>query len=118
MKENQDTHGYSGPLKVSLNSTWGNVPQDFLDVAAGYDPTRKTTDDPNALTSCNEYAVSLLIPSIQGGGLIPRMAQSDGRGNAILLVLLSLKSSSPFIIGGSTRKPGNGLMSPTISSIH
>ena len=58
VKEGQETHGYSGPLKVSLNRSWGDIPQDFWDVCIKYDPTRRTTEDPNALFSCNEYAVS------------------------------------------------------------
>ncbi|KAJ3475835.1 hypothetical protein NLI96_g11573 [Meripilus lineatus] len=56
VKSDQDTHGYSGPLKVSLNRSAPNIAQDFLDTTSVYDPSRKTTDDPNALFSCDEYA--------------------------------------------------------------
>ncbi len=53
-----ETHGYDGPLKVSHGGHFTNVAQDFLDVAAKYDGTRKTTEDVNGLYDCNEYGVS------------------------------------------------------------
>ncbi|TFK36632.1 GMC oxidoreductase-domain-containing protein [Crucibulum laeve] len=50
-----DTHGSSGPIKVSMATSQFNVGEQFLEVAAAYDKDRKTTKDINAFFSCNEY---------------------------------------------------------------
>ncbi|TCD71566.1 hypothetical protein EIP91_007313 [Steccherinum ochraceum] len=51
-----DTHGYSGPIKVSRGGLYGNVGNDFLDVAPRYDTQRNVVADPNGLVSgCNAY---------------------------------------------------------------
>ncbi|KAH8079784.1 alcohol oxidase-like protein [Cristinia sonorae] len=53
---NTETHGSSGPLKISSGGVYGNVGKDFLDVAAKYDSQRAFTTDVNGLVSgCNEY---------------------------------------------------------------
>ncbi|CCM05910.1 uncharacterized protein FIBRA_08148 [Fibroporia radiculosa] len=49
IEDGKDTHGYSGPLRVSYGgffTTWG---QEFLSTAAKYDKTRSSTDDPNGM---------------------------------------------------------------------
>ncbi|RPD77156.1 alcohol oxidase-like protein [Lentinus tigrinus ALCF2SS1-7] len=52
------THGYSGPLKVSYGGIFTEIGKEFLDVAAGYDKSRKSTDgDVNGLYDCNKYGV-------------------------------------------------------------
>ena len=53
-----ETHGYSGPLKVSYGGLFTNVGQQFLEVAARYDTERTLMDDPNGLFKCNAYGVS------------------------------------------------------------
>ncbi|KZT68076.1 GMC oxidoreductase [Daedalea quercina L-15889] len=50
-----ETHGYSGPLKVSYGGLFTNVGQQFLEVAARYDTKRSLIDDPNGLFKCNAY---------------------------------------------------------------
>ncbi|TFY61094.1 hypothetical protein EVJ58_g4718 [Rhodofomes roseus] len=50
-----DTHGYSGPLKVSYGGLFTNVGQQFLEVAARYDAKRSLMEDPNGLFKCNAY---------------------------------------------------------------
>jgi len=39
-------HGYSGPIKVSYGGTFTNIGKEFLKVAAEYDTTRVSCDDP------------------------------------------------------------------------
>ncbi|KAF9245021.1 GMC oxidoreductase-domain-containing protein [Melanogaster broomeanus] len=55
VKENEPTHGYSGPLKVSYGGQFTDVGVQALDVAAKYDPGRKIADDSNDLSTCNVY---------------------------------------------------------------
>ncbi|KAH9891941.1 alcohol oxidase-like protein [Cubamyces lactineus] len=50
-----ETHGYSGPLKVSYGGYYSEVGQEFLNVAAQYDKTREHTEDVNTLYECNKY---------------------------------------------------------------
>lgn len=57
VQNGKETHGYSGPLKVSYGGLFTNLGQQFLDVAAQYDKERTVTDDPNGLFECNAYAV-------------------------------------------------------------
>jgi alcohol oxidase len=58
VKENEPTHGYSGPLKVSYGGQFTEVGVQALDVAAKYDPGRKIADDSNDLSTCDVYSVS------------------------------------------------------------
>lgn len=51
----KETHGYSGPLKVSYGGHFTNVGQQWLQVATQYDKERTVTDDPNDLHTCNAY---------------------------------------------------------------
>jgi alcohol oxidase len=55
------THGYSGPLKVSLGNDISNVAHKFLEMAASYDKERESsnTADANELSanSINKYTV-------------------------------------------------------------
>ncbi|KAJ7237305.1 GMC oxidoreductase-domain-containing protein, partial [Mycena haematopus] len=55
VKPGDPIHGYSGPLHVSHGGAFPNVSQQFLDVAARYDPKRGITEDLNGLFSCNQY---------------------------------------------------------------
>jgi alcohol oxidase len=55
-----DTHGTTGPIKISFSKEHINVGINFLEVAAGYDKERHLTDDINAFTSSNHYGVSSL----------------------------------------------------------
>ncbi|KZT03334.1 GMC oxidoreductase [Laetiporus sulphureus 93-53] len=55
IESGKETHGDSGPLKVSWGGYRGNLEGQFLDVAAKYDPERGSTDDVNAMTECNVY---------------------------------------------------------------
>ncbi|KZT03299.1 GMC oxidoreductase [Laetiporus sulphureus 93-53] len=50
-----DTHGDSGPIKVSYGGIFANLGQQFLDVAAGFDKSRSFTDDTNGMRECNAY---------------------------------------------------------------
>jgi hypothetical protein len=52
-------HGYSGPIKVSYGGIFTNIAKEFLKLAAEYDTTRVSCDDPNGLYSCDAYAVRL-----------------------------------------------------------
>ncbi|KAG9316440.1 GMC oxidoreductase-domain-containing protein [Chiua virens] len=57
IKEHESqTHGHSGPLKVSYGGRFTNVGQQALDVAAKYDPGRKIAVDSNDLTTCDAYS--------------------------------------------------------------
>ncbi|KAL4248407.1 GMC oxidoreductase family protein [Abortiporus biennis] len=53
--EGLDSHGYSGPLKVSFGGLTSNIGQDFLEVGKTYDKTRKSTNDTSNFATCNEY---------------------------------------------------------------
>jgi len=55
-----DTHGKSGPLKVSFAKSGCNVAEEFLAVAAAYDSQRGPIDDLNGFHACNGYGVSNL----------------------------------------------------------
>ncbi|THH26925.1 hypothetical protein EUX98_g7267 [Antrodiella citrinella] len=56
VQPDKETHGYSGPLSVSLGGIVGNVGEDFLEVAGHYDPKRGRTDDISGVTSgINKY---------------------------------------------------------------
>ncbi|KAF9450080.1 GMC oxidoreductase [Macrolepiota fuliginosa MF-IS2] len=50
-----DTHGKSGPLKVSFAKSAHNVADEFLATADVYDQDRGPIDDLNALYSCDGY---------------------------------------------------------------
>jgi alcohol oxidase len=54
-----DTHGKSGPIKVSFAKSEVNVAEDFLRVALQYDKDRGAVDDVNTLYECNAYGVRL-----------------------------------------------------------
>ncbi len=58
LQEGKNTHGYSGPLKVSLNATPSSVARDFLDAHRKYDTVRKLSDDANDLSARNVITVS------------------------------------------------------------
>ncbi|KAG6902856.1 hypothetical protein C0995_010741 [Termitomyces sp. Mi166 len=49
-----ETHGKSGPIKVSYASD-ANVASQFLEVAGKYDEGRKLTEDVNGFFTCNAY---------------------------------------------------------------
>ncbi|CCM05912.1 uncharacterized protein FIBRA_08150 [Fibroporia radiculosa] len=57
VESHADTHGSSGPLKISYGGLFTNVGQQFLDVATKYDKTRLKTDDLNGMreSSINAY---------------------------------------------------------------
>ena len=57
---NKPTHGYDGPLKISHGGFYTNMGKQFLEVAASYDKTRGTTDDPSDMIGINAYGVSLV----------------------------------------------------------
>ncbi|KAF5359173.1 hypothetical protein D9756_003510 [Leucocoprinus leucothites] len=50
-----DTHGKSGPLKISFAKSGHNVADEFLAVAAAYDKDRGPIDDLNGLRACDGY---------------------------------------------------------------
>lgn len=50
-----ETHGYSGPLKISYGGLSTQSGEEFLGVAARYDNTRPYIDDPNGLFEVNAY---------------------------------------------------------------
>ncbi|KAF8896175.1 hypothetical protein BD779DRAFT_1668010 [Infundibulicybe gibba] len=54
-KPGNDTHGDSGPIKVSHGDDDVNIGSQFLDVAGAYDKERTSTDDVNDFYSCNVY---------------------------------------------------------------
>ncbi|KAF8905672.1 GMC oxidoreductase-domain-containing protein, partial [Mucidula mucida] len=58
VEADKPTHGYSGPLKVSLGGTVTNVGKQFLDVASKIDKDRGKIEDPNGLYKCDGYGVS------------------------------------------------------------
>jgi len=53
-----ETHGKSGPIKVSFAKSGCNVAEEFLAVAVAYDSQRGPIDDLNGLHACNGYGVS------------------------------------------------------------
>ena len=53
-----DTHGKSGPLKISFAKSGCNVAEEFLAVAVAYDSQRGPIDDLNGFYACNGYGVS------------------------------------------------------------
>ncbi|KIK65269.1 hypothetical protein GYMLUDRAFT_39626 [Collybiopsis luxurians FD-317 M1] len=57
VEPDQPTHGYSGPLKVSLGGLITNVGQQFLDVALAIDKDRGPIHDINGLYQCNGYGL-------------------------------------------------------------
>ncbi|PCH43102.1 GMC oxidoreductase [Wolfiporia cocos MD-104 SS10] len=50
------THGYDGPLKVSLTRTPNVLADEFLAVASQYDTYRSYTNDPSGIFDVNAYA--------------------------------------------------------------
>ncbi|KAJ3554310.1 hypothetical protein NP233_g12447 [Leucocoprinus birnbaumii] len=50
-----DTHGKSGPIKVSFAKANHNVGSEFLEAAAAFDKERGPIDDLNALYACDGY---------------------------------------------------------------
>ena len=63
MLPDRETHGYNGPLKVSLGGLheMDNLGTDFLDAAAHYDKERGFSDDPNSMLTCNLYGVRIIL---------------------------------------------------------
>jgi len=55
---NNDTHGTSGPLKVSYASEFINIAENFLEVAAEIDEERGLTDDTNDFFHTGKYGVT------------------------------------------------------------
>ncbi|KDQ62486.1 alcohol oxidase [Jaapia argillacea MUCL 33604] len=55
VKEGEETHGYSGPLKVSYGGAYTNIGKEYLGVAEQYDKTRSSLTDPNGLFDINGY---------------------------------------------------------------
>lgn len=53
----KETHGYSGPLKVSRAGPFTNIGRDFIDTGAKYEPRDGVTDDTNDLYEINKFAV-------------------------------------------------------------
>jgi len=49
------THGYDGPLKISYGGIFTSSGKQFLEVAAQYDKSRGTTDDPSDMIGINAY---------------------------------------------------------------
>ncbi|KAH9921114.1 alcohol oxidase [Fomitopsis serialis] len=49
------THGYDGPLKISYGGVFTSAGKQFLEVAAQYDKSRGTTDDPSDMIGINAY---------------------------------------------------------------
>ena len=54
----QETHGYSGPLKVSYGGIMTDIGREFIETAPQYDSKRGATEDTNTFYECNKYAVS------------------------------------------------------------
>ena len=88
------THGYDGPLKISHGGIYTNMGQQFLEVAAQYDKTRATTDDPSDMIGINAYGVSLMLrfshspntPFRDGRSTSSVTFQADGHAYVILQV--------------------------------
>jgi len=60
---NNDTHGTSGPIKVSYASDLANVAENFLEVAAAVDKERGLTDDTNDFFNTGKYGVTIAFNS-------------------------------------------------------
>ena len=56
--QDQPSHGYSGPIRVSTGTDLG-IGKQFLDVGKVYDASRPQVDDNNDLVVANAYSVSL-----------------------------------------------------------
>jgi len=79
VKEGQDTHGYSGPLKVSIYDPSRNVLADqFLDLVKKYDKNTPVFDDVNELSVGNGWSVSLCILT---SCTLLIIVTSDGQGD-------------------------------------
>lgn len=55
-----DSHGTSGPLKVSFAPDLKNVAENFLEVAAAYDKQRSLIADANEFCVVDKYAVRFI----------------------------------------------------------
>ena|SRR5258705_12708365 len=55
-----DTHGTTGPIKVSIAKEHTNITRNFLEVSAAYDK-RSSMDDINEFTSSDQYGVCTLL---------------------------------------------------------
>ncbi|KAI0091331.1 hypothetical protein BDY19DRAFT_991896 [Irpex rosettiformis] len=51
----KESHGYSGPLKVSYGGAFTNVGREYLEIAKKYDSSRGSTEDPNELGEVNVF---------------------------------------------------------------
>lgn len=59
-----NTHGISGPLKISYAPDLINVAENFLEVAAVVDKERTFTDDTNQFFECEKYGVRPTFSSL------------------------------------------------------
>ena len=77
-----DTHGKSGPIKVSYAQDPLNIAKSFLSVGEKFDKHRGPLDDTNAFFACNGYGVSQIRPAISTifSVLIFVCSFSDGQG--------------------------------------
>jgi alcohol oxidase len=60
----EPTHGSDGPLKVSLGVTTSEFGDQYLQVAAAFDPSRSRAQpytDPNDLSTVNVYTVCVVL---------------------------------------------------------
>ncbi|KAF8972163.1 GMC oxidoreductase-domain-containing protein [Flammula alnicola] len=61
-----DTHGTSGPIKVSYAPNLHNVADNFLEVAAAIDKERPSTDDTSSFFHSDKYGVRHSLKYIDG----------------------------------------------------
>lgn len=96
VKKDAPTHGYNGPLKVSLGGHYTNIGKQFLEVAAKFDGERGTTEDANGLFSCNSYGVRRKPRGVGGLNLADRIdsAGKNGSMERLAIALMSPITSS------------------------
>lgn len=74
-----DTHGTTGPIKVSYAKEYTDVSEEFLTAAPAFDTDRTTISDMNDFTSVNGYAVRSM--SLRKGTFILNWIFRDGQGS-------------------------------------
>jgi len=85
-----DTHGTTGPIKVSIAKEHTNITRNFLEVSAAYDK-RGLMDDINEFTSSDQYGVCTLffrdLPIAQSFTAEMGKVRLDGQRNIVSQLL-------------------------------
>jgi hypothetical protein len=112
-----DTHGTSGPIKVSFAPNLHSLADDFLHVAAALDKERTSTDDANDFHTTDSYGVSYVFNYDFVKRLTIFCNISAGRGTNRTDLNVGMFSFLTNMIGISTSRVEGDQIRPIITSI-